>query len=248
MQRYFIRPTDIQNKHIVIKGDDVHHMRQVMRFRPGDQVICCDGKGHDWISTIVELTSKSVLLQIDESQPSMAEPRTRITLAQALPKGQRWDFILQKATELGVSRIIPFFSSRTIVKVPKQKVAAKQQRWQRIVKEAAEQSHRGRIPDVDTPFTWTELLEHIGNHKTPTLLAYEQGGKPLHTVLAALPAQQEVMLIIGPEGGFARQEVDEAQHQGVQVVTLGKRILRTETAAIATLACLFYTQHEFGGE
>lgn len=248
MQRYFIHPSNIQDNHIVIEGDDVHHMRQVMRFRPGDKVICCDGKGYDWLSTIVELTPKAVHLQIEQSFPSLAEPRTQITLAQALPKGQRWDLILQKATELGVTRIIPFFSSRTIVKIPRQKIAAKQQRWQRIVKEAAEQSHRGRIPDVDTPITWTELLEYIQGCNIPTLLAYEQGGEPLHTVLEVIPAHQKMILIIGPEGGFDSQEVAEAQRQGVKVVTLGKRILRTETAAIATLACLFYTQNEFGGE
>jgi 16S rRNA (uracil1498-N3)-methyltransferase len=248
MQRYFIRPADIQDNRIVISGNDVHHMKQVMRFRPGDQVICCDGEGHDWISTIVEFTPQAVHLQIDQSLPSLAEPQSRITLAQALPKGQRWDLILQKATELGVSRITPFVSARTIVKITKQKVAAKQQRWQRIVKEAAEQSHRGRIPDVDVPLTWAELLERIEGRTTPTLLAYEQGGEPLHTVLEAMPKQPEIMLIIGPEGGFDQQEADEAQHRGARVVTLGKRILRTETAAIATLACLFYTQREFGGE
>ncbi|SHE65193.1 16S rRNA (uracil1498-N3)-methyltransferase [Seinonella peptonophila] len=245
MQRYFVQPTQIVNSHIVIVGDDVHHIKNVMRFQPGDQIICCDEQGADYLAMIETIQPSQIRLNILNQSPSMGEPHTEVVLWQSIPKGDRWDWILQKSTELGVKRIVPVISERTIVKIDNRKLEKKQSRWQRIVKEAAEQSHRGMIPLVESVYHFNDLLSALSNQ--PAWIAYEQGGNSFYQSLKAYP-KGEIHLIIGPEGGFTRQEIERAKQAGIKPVTLGKRILRTETAAIAAISCAFFMRHDLGGE
>src|SRR5690606_30085389 len=136
MQRYFINPKQINGDCISItNNEDIHHISRVMRFRVGDQIICVDGLGHDYYAEIVQIKKTAIDLKILQVSPSQGEPSIQMILAQSIPRGERWDWVLQKGTELGVTRFIPFFSERTIVKIAKEKVEKKHTRWQRIVKE-----------------------------------------------------------------------------------------------------------------
>jgi 16S rRNA (uracil1498-N3)-methyltransferase len=246
MQRYFIVPNQITGDIIIITGDDVHHIRTVMRNRPGDILICCM-LGFDYRVEIVEITATTIYCQLIERSPSLGEPKVQVILAQGLPKGEKIEWILQKGTELGASSFLPFSSERTVVKLDARKAQKKQERWSKIVKEAAEQAHRGRIPKVLLPVNWKSLLAEISKYDR-AFLAYEKGGHVLNKVLRASEPTSSILLIIGPEGGFSEQEVAEATEHGAIPITLGARILRTETAAISLLTCVMYAKNELGGE
>ena len=246
MQRYFISPEQVEGEQFVIRGDDVHHIRRVMRFRPGDQLIACDGEGMDYIGELMEGTGNEVTCRILRREPSAGEPGLQVTLAQSLPKGDKWELVLQKGTELGATSFLPFTSRRTVVKWDQAKAEKRRVRWKRILKEAAEQSHRGRIPSVSPVTDWNGLLKAITGAEL-ALIAYEGGGEPLSAVLTR-ETPSHLLLIVGPEGGWEEEEVRQAQAAGAVPVSLGARILRTETAAVAMLACAMFANGEMGGE
>jgi 16S rRNA (uracil1498-N3)-methyltransferase len=246
VQRYFILPEQKDQERITITGQDVHHIKNVMRFRAGDQVICCDGRGLDYLVEITEITKEKVVCLIRETFPSRGEPRTKVTIAQSLPRGDKIDWILQKGTELGAYRFLPFLSERSLVKLDQGKAQKKQERWQKIVKEAAEQSHRGRVPEVELPIAWNELLQRISEAEI-SWIAYENGGESLKSAIQSAEVD-EILLIIGPEGGFSEREIAEAKAHGAIPVSLGNRILRTETAPLMALSCILFAKEDLGGE
>lgn len=244
MQRYFITPDQLIGDIIHITGEDVHHIRTVMRNQVGDTFICCL-MGMDYLVKIEDISSKTITCHIIERNVSIGEPTIEVTVAQGLPKGEKLEWILQKGTELGAVSFLPFSSSRTIVKLDNTKANKKRDRWSRIVKEAAEQSHRGTIPIVFSPASWEALIAEIPKYDV-ALIAYEKGGQVLSEV-SNLYEAASILMIIGPEGGFSEQEVQEATEQGAVPVTLGDRILRTETAAISLLTCIMFVHNELGG-
>lgn len=246
MQRYFISPEQVKGEQFVIRGDDVHHIRRVMRFRAGDQLVACDGEGTDYIGELLEGTGDEVICRILRRKPSAGEPGLKVTLAQSLPKGDKWEWVLQKGTELGASSFLPFTSRRTVVKWDQVKAEKRRSRWKRILKEAAEQSHRGRIPTVSPVTDWNGLLQAIAGAEL-ALIAYEGGGESLSAALAQ-KNPSHLLLIVGPEGGWEEAEIRQAREAGAVPVSLGKRILRTETAAVAMLACAMFANGEMGGE
>jgi 16S rRNA (uracil1498-N3)-methyltransferase len=246
MQRYFISSEQIQGERFSIQGEDIHHIRRVMRFRPGDQIVACDGEGTDYVGELIEGAEDAVICRILRREPSTGEPGLRVTLAQSLPKGDKWEWVLQKGTELGASSFLPFTSRRTVVKWDRAKAEKRRQRWKRILKEAAEQSHRGRIPQVSAVTDWSGLLDAI-QEADLALIAYEGGGEPLSAALSRQGASH-LLLIVGPEGGWEEEEVRQAREAGAVPVSLGPRILRTETAAVTMLACAMYANGEMGGE
>lgn len=242
MQRYFISPSQIDSSQIRLTGEEVHHIKNVMRSHPGDSFICCDGLGTDYLVKIQEISAKEILCQIVDTTPSQGEPRTKVTIAQSLPKGDKLEWILQKGTEIGAVRFLPFTSERTVVKIDARKAEKKRERWERIVKEAAEQAHRGTIPEVTPPLSWQELLKQVELAET-AWIAYEKGGDSLAQSLAQ-SAADEILLIIGPEGGFTQAEVEQAQTAGATPITLGPRILRTETAPLTALSCILFARQD----
>jgi 16S rRNA (uracil1498-N3)-methyltransferase len=244
MQRYFITPDQLIGDIIHITGDDVHHIRTVMRGQVGDTFICCL-MGMDYLVKIEEITAKTITCHILERTISIGEPTVQVTVAQGLPKGEKLEWILQKGTELGAVSFSPFSSSRTIVKLDQTKAKKKRDRWSKIVKEAAEQSHRGTIPTVSYPVSWKTLIEEIPKYDV-AVIAYEKGGQVLSEV-SHLYEAESILMIIGPEGGFSTEEVEEAIEKGAVPVTLGDRILRTETAAISLLTCIMFVHNELGG-
>lgn len=244
MQRYFITPDQLIGDIIHITGNDVHHIRTVMRGQVGDTFICCL-MGMDYLVEIEDISSKTITCHILERNLSIGEPTIQVTVAQGLPKGEKLEWILQKGTELGAVSFLPFSSSRTIVKLDNSKANKKRDRWSKIVKEAAEQSHRGTIPTVSYPASWESLIKEIPKYDA-ALIAYEKGGQVLSEV-SNLYEAASILMIIGPEGGFSMQEIQEATEQGAVPVTLGDRILRTETASISLLTCIMFVHNELGG-
>lgn len=246
MQRYFVDSTQIGSDRITVRGEDVHHIKNVLRMTAGDQLICCDGKGTDYLAELESVADDGIHCRILESMPSRGEPRIQVSVAMSLPKGDKLDWVMQKGTELGAASFLPFTSVRTVVKLNGKKAEKKRGRWCRIVKEAAEQSHRGQIPDVEPVIGWRPLLDRFSSFDR-VLFAYEKGRRPLGEALREFPGQH-LLVVVGPEGGFTATEAEEAVAAGALPIHLGPRILRAETAPLALLSCIHYSYGEMGGE
>jgi len=257
MQRYFVKPEQFVGEHIVIEHDDAHHIMRVMRMTEGSEVIVSNGVDRTVRAVITELAGKVVHLTVAEELEQQAEPTWRVTIAQGLPKGDKMELIMQKCTEIGAAAFVPFQSERVIVQYDQKKEAKRLERWSKIIKEAAEQSHRDAIPHVAEPKSWKQLLAHIADYDL-TLFCYERAGDEGHGIGLKDALQKfkhskqskdnpAVLLIAGPEGGFSEREATEAEAAGAVLVGLGKRILRAETAGIAALSCILYESGEMGG-
>ncbi len=253
MQRYFINPDQFTENEAILTGDDSHHLQKVMRARVGEQVICSNGIGREALVKITEMHAGLVRAAIIEELPLLAEPGVQVWIAQSLPKGDKLETVIQKGTEIGAVRFIPFLSARTVVQYDERKEAKRVDRWRKIAKEAAEQAHRNRIPEVDAPIPWKQLLKQAGLADAAFFCYEKENGQHLRTGLRhAFPDPAEakgktVLLVIGPEGGFTEQELQEAEAAGCVAVGLGARILRTETAGMVGLTCVLYETGEMGG-
>ncbi|QRG69550.1 16S rRNA (uracil(1498)-N(3))-methyltransferase [Brevibacillus choshinensis] len=240
MQRYFVEPDHFTDHEVTIVGDDVHHIVNVMRAREGEEIFVSDGAGRSAVAKLVSLSAKEVRASVLELLCEQRELPIRVTIGQGLPKGEKMEWILQKGTELGAYSFFPFSSERTIVKLDAKKEAKKLERWRKIVKEAAEQSHRDVLPQLLAPVSFREALE-AGKQYTHCAIAYEkEGGTTMHQTLTEMNPDDSLLVLIGPEGGFSPDEVALAEEKGFLPVSLGPRILRTETASQYVLACASY--------
>lgn len=258
MQRYFVKPNQIEGQSIIIRDDDAHHIIRVMRMKEDEQVIVSDNETRTVIAKIVELGSHEVKLEVVEESVKSTEPIWQVSIAQALPKGDKMELIVQKCTEVGAVAFIPFESQRVIVQYDHKKEAKRIERWQKIVKEAAEQSHRNKIATVESTKSFKQLLEGFKLYDL-VLFCYEETGKgkegqALKDVLQTFKQEIEdqsspvrILVIAGSEGGFTEQEATLAKDAGAKLVGLGKRILRAETAGIVALTCIMYESGEMGG-
>ena len=248
MQRYFVNEAYWEENELTIVGDDYHHIANVMRMKPGDQIICNHPSGHAYLCLIDQIDDQQVYLSQLEHLNDQVELPIHITLIQGLPKGDKLEWIVQKSTELGVDSIIPFNSARSIVKWDGKKQRKKVERLQKIAKEAAEQSHRTTLPTVELPHSIKQLLTSMENfeHK---FIAYEEttrtvSTKKLQTYFAQIKPGQSVAIAVGPEGGFTEKEMEQFYDANFQPIRLGPRILRTETAPIYFLYTLSYLLEE----
>lgn len=258
MQRYFVAPEDWRDESILLSGQDAHHLQRVMRARLGEKVICSDGAGREALAEVCGFGSGSgsdgIELRVLEWLAADREPEVEVWIAQALPKGDKLETVLQKCTEMGAARFIPFVSERTVVQYDAKKEAKRAERWGKIVKEAAEQAHRSRIPVVEVPLTWKQVLALAGEVDA-ALFCYEKAEtvslkRALREAVAGAVAGaglRRVLVVVGPEGGFAEREAAAAEEAGMRAITLGRRILRTETAALVALSCILYECDELGG-
>lgn len=244
MHRFFVEPDQIAEASIVITGEDFKHITKVLRLGKDDVIEICDGRGTDYQVALNSPGDQTVSGNIIKQYPSRGEtPELVITLFQGLPKGTKMEVIIQKGVELGVYEVVPFSSLRAISQI-KDKQDKKIERWQRIAYEAAKQSKRGMIPAIRLPQTLTEILKQVDDYDL-MILAYEDENRlTLKAALEAFEKKNEVDkslkigVIIGPEGGFDPQEVTACKAAGVVSVTLGQRILRTETAGMVVLSQL----------
>ena len=242
--RFFTQPSDIHMQEGVIRisGDDVNHIRNVLRMKRGEQILVCTGLKDDpaeYLCEIDEIRSDEVTARILDMQKHARELPAELYLFQAIPKGDRFETVIQKCVELGVHEIVPVFSARTIVKLDDRKAEKKAERWRGISLAAAKQSKRSIIPDVRTPLTWKKALEEAAA-LDKILVPYEnaKGIAETRRVFGEIQPGEKVGIFIGPEGGFEETEITQLRDLGAEVITLGHRILRTDTASIAILAML----------
>ncbi|GFN30321.1 RsmE family RNA methyltransferase [Paenibacillus xylaniclasticus] len=253
MQRYFVSAEQYGEASVVLLGDDAHHACRVMRMRVGDSFIASDGNGREAVVKATSVNSERVEGTIEQQLTADREPAWKITIAQSLPKGDKMELIIQKGTEIGAYSFIPFESERVIVQYDAKKEAKRLERWAKIAKEAAEQAHRSRVPDIAKPVSWKQLLGQMGSYDL-VLFCYEEEGRAgtgggLRGALEPYKERRDIraLVVVGPEGGFTEKEAEEARAAGAVVVGLGKRILRTETAGFVALTALLYESGEMGG-
>jgi 16S rRNA (uracil1498-N3)-methyltransferase len=252
--RFFITPEQVREPSITITGDDLRHIRTVLRKQPGDLLTLLDGKGGEYTVRITAIGKAEVVTEIVDRKERLI-PSVRIVLGQGLPKSDKMDWIVQKATELGVSGIVPLITERTIVKVKDEEKRVA--RWRKICREAAMQSGRADITVIAPirqfhqfilspepgPLTRAPGLSAPG--PMPLLLMpWEEGTRPVKEALRTRPDAKTIVVLIGPEGGFSQAEADAAKSTGFHLVSLGPNILRSETAALAVLSMIGY---ETGG-
>lgn len=246
MPRFFVSPDQIKDNLIQITGPDVNHITRVLRLGPGDGLTVLDGRGGVYQAVIESLGKNQVLCSVAKELPAPGAPPLRITLVQGIPKGDKMDLIVQKGTELGVSRVIPLICLRSVVKLGKEKTSKRRERWQRIALEAAKQCRRPDIPDITEPAEWEQVLAGLNPQALALIPWEEESAETMKNVLQGNPPG-EVHVFIGPEGGFTPAEVETARARGVRPVTLGPRILRTETAGLAVLSMILYQWGDLGG-
>lgn len=245
MPRFFVNPSQVGEDSIIIQGNDVNHIRNVLRMRPGDELSLSDGQGTDYFCRIQSMERDEICLSIENSWKSYVELPAKLYLFQGLPKGEKMELIIQKAVELGAYEIIPVRTNRAIVKLDAKKEAKKIARWQQIAESGAKQSGRGMIPAVKPVMSLAEALAYAKS-LDGILIPYEkaEGIKKTREIIAGLKGKKSVGIFIGPEGGFDEAEVEAAMAAGAMPVTLGRRILRTETAGLTMLSILMFEFEE----
>ncbi len=250
MYRFFVPADQITGREARIEGDDVNHIKNVLRMAPGEKVVISCGQGMDYYCIIRDVLAEHILLEIEREEPVRTELPVKLVLFQALPKADKMEFIIQKAIELGVYEVVPVKTRRSVVRLDEKKAAKKCLRWQAIAESAAKQSGRGIVPKVHEPVSFGEALSLVEGleHR---LIPYE-----LFDDMEATTARLReactggtVGIFIGPEGGFERGEIEQAMAAGVMPISLGRRILRTETAGLAILSVLmFQIESGWGGD
>ncbi len=241
MNRFFVNQENIQGSFIRIeRTEDIHHITKVLRLAEGDLIMVSDSTEFEYLAKITEMSRGEVLLQVMEKSPFRREPNLRVTLFQGIPKQGKMEFIVQKCTELGVDSVVPVFMDRTVV-VDRGDYWKKVVRYQVIAEEAAKQCHRGKIPEIRQSTETSDMLERLKGFDLVVFPYEEEEATTIKGLLSALEEKhRRVALVIGPEGGFSPREVEEITRMGIQPVSLGRTILRTETAGMAALAMTMY--------
>lgn len=241
MYQFFVEPEQIQGNRVVITGKDVNHIKNVLRMQPGEEIAVSNGQdGKEYRCGILEL-GEEILCELRFVKEDAVELPSRIYLFQGLPKADKMEFIIQKAVELGVYEIIPVNTKRCIMKLDEKKVKNKIARWQQIAEAAAKQSKRAIIPKVSEPMNFSQAVA-LGKTLDAKWIPYElaEGMEKTKSLMEQLKPGQSLGIFIGPEGGFEEKEIQTAMENGIEPITLGKRILRTETAGMAILSWVMY--------
>lgn len=246
MHQFFVESAIEEPSKVWIEGEDAHHIERVLRMRIGEEVFIVINRRSQWLGEIDLMVEGRVEVRLIARQERTATRAIDIILYQGVPKSDKMDWIVQKATELGVMEICPVQMKRSVSRIDKaDKAEKKQKRWQRISDEAAKQSKRVTIPEVKLPMSFAEMAEAI-SEDTQVLVAYEDEKKQgLHHHLKALDKTKPIAIVIGPEGGFELEEIQTLRDRGAAIVGLGPRILRTETASLAFIALLQYECGDF---
>lgn len=241
MQHFFVMPDQVGDNIIYIEGSDVNHMRNVLRMRPGEELSVSDGNNGQYVCRVEDYEEERAVLKIMEKRQADTELPSRIYLFQGLPKQEKMEFIIQKCVELGVYAVVPTVMKRCVVRLDEKKADKKVERWNKISESASKQAGRSRIPEVLPVMSFEEALD-MASELDICLLPYElaSGMKETKEVIEAVKPGQSIGIFIGPEGGFAKEEAELAISSGAKEITLGKRILRTETAGLAIVSVLMF--------
>ena len=239
MPKYFVEPENIKDNNIIITGEDVKHISTVLRAKLGDVLEVCNGCSEDFECKIKEISKEQIELEIVSKKPCYAEPKAKITLFQGLPKADKMELIIQKCVEIGIDKIVPVATERSVVKLNDKEKIKKVERWQKISLSAAKQSGRGIIPKIEDVISYNEAIK-VAKTMQKAIIFYENEAKrELKEILKNIK-DEEIGIFIGPEGGFANEEINKAKTEGLETASLGERVLRTETAAVVATAILLY--------
>lgn len=241
MHHFFVTPEQVNGDNIHIEGSDVNHIKNVLRMKVGEELQISDGNNKKYLCKIQSMTSDNVFVKIIEEQSADTELPSKIYLFQGLPKSDKMELIVQKAVELGAYEIIPVATKRAVVKLDEKKAAKKVERWNSIAEGGAKQSGRNVIPKVKNVMSFKEAVAYAKEIDV-VLIPYElaEGMQETKKIVDNIKPGESVGIFIGPEGGFEIEEVEHAVKEGAKPITLGKRILRTETAGLTTLSILMY--------
>jgi 16S rRNA (uracil1498-N3)-methyltransferase len=243
MRRFFVRPEDVGAGALRLRGDEAEHLARVLRLGPGTQVLVFDGHGHEYVVLVERLEIDAIVCQIlrhTEIQPTQT---VSIILGQGLPKAERFEWVIQKTTELGVSEIVPLITERAIPHISPRQIPTKLGRWEKLAREACKQSGRATVPHLWPPTSLETFFATFQSAELKLVLWEGEDRRSLRTVLAASEQVASVAVLVGPEGGFTPQEVACGEANGFIAVGLGKRTLRTETAGVVAVSLL---QYQFG--
>lgn len=248
MYHFFVEPGQICEKIITITGDDVNHIKNVIRLKVGDEISISNGiDGRDYRCGISEINENEVICELRFIKEDGVELSAKVYLFQGLPKGDKMEFIIQKMVELGVYEIVPVAMKRCVVKLDDKKAKSKIARWQGISEAAAKQSKRGVVPQITDVMSYKQALEYAKDMDiklVPYELKSDSGMADTRAIIESAKPGQRIAIFIGPEGGFEDAEIDEAIKLGMKPITLGRRILRTETAGMTAMAWLMYQLEE----
>ncbi|MBQ3427553.1 MAG: 16S rRNA (uracil(1498)-N(3))-methyltransferase [Clostridia bacterium] len=245
MPKFFTARENISDKEIIIDSEDAKHIQRVLRLGKGDEITVCDGRGIDYTAKISVIDKNSVICDIISAHQCDTEPSIKVTLYQGLPKAAKMDYIIQKTTELGICRIVPVKMSRCVVKLENAAAEKKKtERWQKIAYEAAKQSGRGVIPEIAMPMTFDQALPDMSGSDMVFAPHECETDTRLNGIINSNKNIRTAAFMIGPEGGYDLTETDKLRAAGIKTITLGRRILRTETAGEAVLAMLMYGMGE----
>ena len=243
MTRFFVTPEEMQEKFLVLTGANADHAK-VLRLQCGEKVLVCDGMGNECVCTVSDVSSQQISLVVNIRQASTGEPDVQVSVYMAYSKGDKLEHVIQKATELGAFEIVAFPSARCVSRPDEKSLVKKIERWQKIAASAAEQSGRGRVPQVHTVSSYRQALERAVAANKAILFYENERATTLRMALEG-DSSYTISLMTGPEGGLEEKEVEIAKAAGLQICTLGSRILRCETAPLCALSAVMYAKGEF---
>ncbi|PIE71666.1 MAG: rRNA methyltransferase [Deltaproteobacteria bacterium] len=241
-RRFYVAPEQVTNGEAFITGADMRHITQVMRYAKGDEIVLVDGAGFEFCGCIEQTTASEIRIRIIDKRPALTESPLHLTVVQAFLKERKMDDLLRPLTELGMTEWVPLMADRSVARPDARRLKRRYERWRTILKEGIKQCERGRVPKIGQLTDWKALVADAASHDV-NLLFYERGGIPFGDIQkTVVKPVARVRLVLGPEGGFTQGEVAQAETAGFRIVSLGPRILRSETAAIAgaSLAQLFF--------
>lgn len=247
MHRFFVDRKKINDNIAIIDGDDFKHLNKVLRLKIGEEISISDGRGLDYIGIISDIVEGEAIIDLKEEFRSKGESNIDINLYQGVPKADKMEMIIQKSVEIGVKEIIPVQFERSVSKIEKGKKAQKKiERWQKISESAAKQSFRGIIPKIDRVLSFKELLAEIEEKEELIIVFYENEKEDNFKELIKNYRGRKISIIIGPEGGFSQREIEELKKINVKSVSLGNRILRTETVSLVASSIIMYELGDLG--
>lgn len=243
MARFFVTPEELQPNFLVLTGENAEHAK-VLRLKNGEEVLVCDGQGNECLCTVSDVSPGRISLVVKSRQESSSEAKVQASVYMAFSKGDKLEHVIQKATELGVYEVVAFPSARCVSRPDDKSLKKKLERWQKIAASAAEQSGRGRIPQVIVVDSYAAAISRAAQADLSILFYENERATTLRMALEEKP-WKTISLLTGPEGGLEEREVEQAKAVGLQICTLGKRILRCETAPLCALSAVMYASGEF---